>query len=182
MTENKDAFIESTEPKYYCYNHPQRETWLRCNRCDRPICSECAVLTPTGYRCKECIRGQQKHFDTAQWLDYPLAVATAGVLSFLGSYLAGFLWFFILMAAPIVGVVIAEAVRWVVRRRRSKLLWQVTTVAVVVGSLPLLVVALLPLFLGGSLGSLITLLFRGAYTLLVTTSFYYRLTGIRLGR
>ena len=32
------------------------------------------------------------------------------------------------------------------------------------------------------LGSLVTLLFRGAYCVLVTTSFYYRLTGIRLGR
>lgn len=179
---NNDAQQESAEPIYYCYNHPQRETRLRCNRCNRPICSECAVLTPTGYRCKECIRGQQKTFDNAQWLDYPLGVATAGVLSFLGSYLAGFLWFFVLMAAPIVGVVIAEAVRWVIHRRRSRLLRQVTTVAVVVGSLPLLVVALLPLFWGGLSGSIVTLLFRGAYTVLVTTSFYYRLTGIRLGR
>ncbi len=134
MSEENKSFMADTTPKYYCYNHPQRETMLRCNRCERPICSECAVLTPTGYRCKECIRGQQKTFDTAQWLDYPLAVAAAGVLSFLGSYLAGFLWFFILMAAPIVGVIIAEAVRWVVHRRRSRLLWQVTTVAVVVGS------------------------------------------------
>lgn len=182
MSQENQANFEDPTPKLYCYNHPQRETMLRCNRCNRPICSECAVLTPTGYRCRECIRGQQKNFDTARALDYPLAVIVAGVLSFLGSYLAGFLWFFILMAAPIVGVVIAEAVRWVVHRRRSKLLSQVTTVAVVVGSLPLLVVALLPLFLGNPLGSLITLIFRGAYTALVTTSFYYRLTGIRLGQ
>lgn len=155
---------------------------LRCNRCERPICSECAVLTPTGYRCKECIRGQQKTFDTSRPMDYPLAVIVAGVLSFLGSYLAGFLWFFILMAAPIVGVIIAEAVRGVVHKRRSKLLSQVTMVAVIVGSLPLLMVALLPLLTGGSLGSIITIILRGVYTALVTTSFYYRLTGIRLGR
>lgn len=177
-----DPFTVDTTPKLYCYNHPQRETMLRCNRCERPICSECAVLTPTGYRCKECIRGQQKTFDTSRTMDYPLAVVVAGVLSFLGSYLAGFLWFFILMAAPIVGVIIAEAVRGVVHKRRSKLLSQVTTVAVVVGSLPLLMVALLPLLTGGSLGSIITIILRGVYTALVTTSFYYRLTGIRLGR
>lgn len=168
--------------KTYCYTHPQRETMLRCNRCERPICIECAVLTPTGYRCKECIRGQQKTFDTARWLDYPLAVAVAGVMSFLGSFLAGFMWFFILMAAPIVGVIIAEAVRWVVRKRRSRLLWQVTTAAVVVGSLPLLFVALLPLLMGGSVGSIMGLVLRGLYTILVTSSFYYRLTGIQLGR
>ena len=177
-----DPYSVETTPKLYCYNHPQRETMLRCNRCERPICNECAVLTPTGYRCKECIRGQQKTFDTSRPLDLPLAVIVAGVLSFLGSFLAGFLWFFVLMAAPIVGVIIAEAVRWVVRRRRSKLLWRAATVAVVVGSLPLLLAALLPLLLGGSVGSIVGILIRGLYTVLVTSSFYYRLTGIQLGR
>ena len=177
-----DPISVETTPKLYCYIHPQRETMLRCNRCERPICNECAVLTPTGYRCKECIRGQQKTFDTSRPLDLPLAVIVAGVLSFLGSFLAGFLWFFVLMAAPIVGVIIAEAVRWVVGRRRSKLLWRAATVAVVVGSLPLLLAALLPLLLGGSVGSIVGILIRGLYTVLVTSSFYYRLTGIQLGR
>ena len=50
----------------YCYVHPNRPTSLRCNRCERPICAECAVRTPTGYRCPECIRSQQKIFDTAK--------------------------------------------------------------------------------------------------------------------
>ena len=51
-----------------------------------PICSECAVLTPTGYRCKECVRGQQKVFDTARWIDYPLAIVIAGVLLLSGQH------------------------------------------------------------------------------------------------
>jgi hypothetical protein len=33
-----------------------RETLLRCNRCDRPMCTECAVQHPVGLRCKECIK------------------------------------------------------------------------------------------------------------------------------
>ncbi len=32
----------------YCYVHPNRPTSLRCNRCNRPICADCAILTPTG--------------------------------------------------------------------------------------------------------------------------------------
>ncbi len=36
-----------------CANHPNRETMLRCNRCEKPICIHCAVLTEVGYRCKE---------------------------------------------------------------------------------------------------------------------------------
>lgn len=38
----------------YCTNHPSRETLLRCNRCSKPICPECAVRHPVGLRCKDC--------------------------------------------------------------------------------------------------------------------------------
>lgn len=112
---------EETET-LYCYNHPQRETMLRCNRCERPICNSCAVLTPTGYRCVECVRGQQKIFNTARPLDYVLAVVVAFALSLLGSFIARFIGFFIFFVAPIVGIIIAEVVRLVVNRRRSRLL------------------------------------------------------------
>ena len=61
------------ENKLYCYVHPDRETLLRCNNCERPICTQCAVLTPTGYRCKECIRSQQKKFETAENSDLVIA-------------------------------------------------------------------------------------------------------------
>jgi hypothetical protein len=40
----------------HCTWHPERETLLRCNRCDRPMCTECAVQHPVGLRCKECIK------------------------------------------------------------------------------------------------------------------------------
>ncbi|NMC80798.1 MAG: hypothetical protein GYA59_15660 [Chloroflexi bacterium] len=110
---------DETTPTY-CVNHPQRPTMLRCNRCERPICAECAVLTPTGYRCKDCVRSQQKIFDTARWIDYPLAIGIAGGLSYLGSYLASFVGFFTIFLAPIAGVIIGEAIRWVVGRRRGE--------------------------------------------------------------
>ena len=34
----------------YCEKHPDREARLRCNRCNRLMCTQCAVRTPTGYR------------------------------------------------------------------------------------------------------------------------------------
>jgi hypothetical protein len=163
-----------------CYNHPDRETMLRCNRCNRPICTSCAVLTPTGYRCKECVRGQQKIFDTAQWYDYPLAFVVAGVLSFLGSFAASFLGFFTLFIAPVVGVILAEAVRWVVGRRRSKRLYQVAIAGALAGALPLLLMGLIPLFFGSGIGSLLSLLWPGAYVFLVISTAYYRLSGIQI--
>ncbi|MGD0003461.1 MAG: hypothetical protein ABSE06_04445 [Anaerolineaceae bacterium] len=171
---------EETTPKLYCYVHPDRETLLRCNRCERPICSQCAVLTPTGYRCKNCVRGQQKVFDTAQSTDFIAAAGIAVVLSFLGSLVAGVMGFFTIFIAPIAGVIIAEAVRWAVHRRRSRSLFQTAAGAAALGSLPLLALALLPLLVGGGIGGLLGLIYRGLYTVLVTTSVYYRLGGVEI--
>lgn len=168
-----------------CINHPQRQTMLRCSRCDNPICPSCAVLTPTGYRCQSCVRSQQKVFETAKGYDYPLAFVIAGGLSLLGSYAASFLGFFTIFVAPVAGVIIAEAVRTVVHRRRSKRLFQTAVVAAVLGSLPMLFVNLagLLLFSAGGLGSLFALLpliWQAVYTFLVASSTYYRLSGIKI--
>ena len=175
--------IEDATPKTYCVNHPNRETMLRCNRCERPICAECAVLTETGYRCKDCVRGQQKIFDTSKWYDYPLSMAAAAVLGFAGSYFIGYIGFFTIFVAPIIGVVIAEAVRWIVRRRRSRSLFLTATLSAALASLLIPLLALLASLLTGGLGgALLGMIWQLVFTALMTSSLYYRLTGIQIGR
>ncbi len=163
----------------YCANHPNIETSLRCNRCEKPICPRCAVSTPTGYRCRECVHGQQKVFETSLWYDFLSASILGGGLSFLGSMIVPNFWLFTIILTPVAGVIIAEAVRLAVRRRRSRRLFQVAAIAVAVGSLPLLATGLLYL-LSGSLGSIWVVLLRGAYTFIVTSTVYYRLAGIQI--
>ena len=41
-------------PPLRCARHPDTETFLRCGRCDTPICGRCAVQTPVGARCRTC--------------------------------------------------------------------------------------------------------------------------------
>jgi hypothetical protein len=160
--------------KMYCANHPDVETTLRCNKCDKPICAKCAVLTPTGYRCKECIRGQQKIFDTATWVDYPLTITVVAILAFLGSLIAYRIGFFVILLAPAAGGVIAEIARLITHRRRSRRLFILAGVAAVVGCLPLGVQFILQL-------NLLGLLWHLAYAILMTSAFYARLAGIRIG-
>jgi len=178
---------EGTESKLFCYRHPDRETLLRCNRCEKPICSSCATLTPTGYRCVECVRSQQKVFDTAKWIDYPISMLIAFVFAFIGSYFASFLGFFTLFIGPIFGILIAEVVRRVLNKRRSKNLFMWVTAAAIFGSLPYVILYLFDIALsfgGGGSGlffsGMFPLLWRGVYTFLVASTLYYRLSGIRV--
>ena len=167
----------------FCVNHSNRETLLRCNKCNQPICIQCAVRTPTGYRCKSCVRGQQKKFITAQPSDYILAPLIAAILSLIGSYLVGFLGFITIFAAPFFGLAIVRAVQAVIKNRRSDTLFIVTAVAGAIGSLPLLVRMLYPMI--GTLYSgefnfffLLPMMWQTAYSVLITGSLYYRLKGI----
>ena len=43
-----------------CYRHPDRETYLSCSNCGRPICSDCSHEAPVGQKCPECLRAGGK--------------------------------------------------------------------------------------------------------------------------
>jgi hypothetical protein len=181
MTDRTDTTVTSL----YCANHPNIETTLRCNRCEKPICAKCARLTPTGYRCNECVRGQQKVFENAYWYDYPLAFLLAGILSFIGSLIVPRLGFFTIFLAPVAGTIIAEVIRRVVRRRRARLLFRLAIAGTILGAAPLFLLNLLPLFGalsqgGGGVFGLLPLVWQGLYIFMATSTMYYRLSGIRV--
>ena len=166
----------------YCYVHPTRETSLRCNNCERPICAQCAVRTPTGYRCKECVRERQKTFETAEWYDFVFGFLIAAVLSAIAAFLVtliggiGFFgWFLIAAGAPTAAVAIAEGVRRVTNRRRSRPLFLTVAAGVILGALPVILFQVLR-------GDLFGILFQVIYLILATPVVYTRLSGIQLFR
>jgi len=143
------------ETVLYCANHPSVSTMLRCNRCGKPICVRCAVRTPVGYRCKQCVGQQQAVFYTGGGVDYLFGALIALILGGLAGFLMLALgaWFFALILGPAIGIGIAEVVRFAVRRRRSKYLWLAVSAGIVAGAVPGLLLGL------GGLGlwSLLTL-------------------------
>jgi hypothetical protein len=166
--------MTAAPPPMYCANHPNVETSLRCNKCEKPICAKCAILTPTGYRCKECVKAQQKIFETAVWFDYPLVFIIVVVMAYLGSLIAARIGFFTILLAPAAGAIIAEVIRFVTRHRRSKQLFILAAIAAVVGCLPISLQFLQHFILLG-------FIYQVIYAVLMTSTLYARLAGIRIG-
>jgi membrane associated rhomboid family serine protease len=59
MTIPPDAWrhggAQMPSPVQVCVRHPDRETGLRCVRCDRPACSACMREASVGYQCIDCV-------------------------------------------------------------------------------------------------------------------------------
>ncbi|MGA2111829.1 MAG: B-box zinc finger protein [Anaerolineales bacterium] len=167
----------------FCAYHPNRPATLRCNRCGNPICPQCAILTPVGYRCKSCIRTQQQVFETARWFDFVIAFAISAFLAGLSSVVIGFLGIFVILVAPLVGVAIGSILQRLLRGHRSRYMPLTAGVGAAVGCLPQVFLYLLP-FLGGGLGGiaggLLGLVFALAYVVLLIGALLASLRGIRL--
>ncbi len=110
---------ESDDPSpLYCYRHPKSETYVRCGRCDQPICPKCAVQGPVGFRCRQCglVKSATISSFTPQQLALGLAIPIGGgvILGFLG----GQVGFYSIFIAFFAGAFLAEGfVRFVGMKR-----------------------------------------------------------------
>lgn len=127
-----------------CTVHPTVETSLRCNKCGRPMCSRCAVRTPVGYRCRECVRGQQAVYFNAQPADPVIQAIIAAVLGGITTVLIGlvgmgflgfFAWLIAFWAGSAAGALIADLAYRAVGKRRGRYSWLVVAGAIALSGL-----------------------------------------------
>jgi len=110
--------IDGDAGPLYCYRHPKSETYVRCGRCDQPICLKCAVQGPVGFRCRQCglVKSATISSFTPRQLALGLAIPIGGG-AILG-YLGGQLGFFSIFIAFFAGGFLAEGfVRFVGMKR-----------------------------------------------------------------
>jgi membrane associated rhomboid family serine protease len=56
---NETGWGAAAEVAPSCYRHPGTETFIRCQRCERPVCIQCQIQAPVGVICPECLSQAQ---------------------------------------------------------------------------------------------------------------------------
>src|SRR3954471_4183864 len=99
-----EGSTQGTDDPPHCYRHPTKETYVRCVRCDRPICPECMNSASVGFQCPECVRSGRASVRTPQgvyggrmwttpYVTYALIIANVaifGIMSANGGVSVGF--------------------------------------------------------------------------------------------
>jgi hypothetical protein len=123
------------DERLYCFRHPDRETWIRCGRCDKPICVKCGMMGPVGMRCRDCgkLRNDPLTSFTPPQLALGIAAATgAGIIGGLVGLQAGF---FVLFIGPFAGGLIGESVMRVTGYKRGPVMQSIVIGGIVVGAI-----------------------------------------------
>src|SRR6188768_91474 len=129
---------EQAEQLTYCEVHPDRETSLRCNKCGRLMCPDCAVPTPVGYRCKQCVRQHDDKFFSASQNDYVIIAAVCGIVSAIAAAIVlqiGIPSLFLIFIAIPLGGGISELGLRLTQRRRGRQSANIAAASVVIGGL-----------------------------------------------
>lgn len=111
-----------------CYNHPDRETGLRCISCERPICAECVRPAAVGQLCPECARARRPvnyQVGAGQIVIAAVAALIYGLLvTLLGSLVLGMVGFFGFIIAfllgPVAGDLLARLIDRLTHNKRGR--------------------------------------------------------------
>ena len=138
MTTVQPTNTAPAEELTYCEVHPDRETALRCNKCGRLMCVECAVQTPVGYRCRQCVRQHEdKFYKATSNDDIKVFVVCAGIMAIAGAIFSAVslgLFLALIVGFPAGGAVSEVALR-VVQRRRGRYSGQIGAAGAAIGGL-----------------------------------------------
>jgi hypothetical protein len=123
-----------------CAADPSVETYLRCGRCEKPICPRCLIQTPVGARCRDCAQLRKLPMFQVGPIDYlrgiggGLAAGVAGGLAvtFI-QRLVPIFGFLSIMFLAALGYAVGTAVAKSTRRKQGTWLGVVAALAVPIG-------------------------------------------------
>ena len=110
MTATSIAETPIDDDRLFCYRHPDRETWIRCGRCDRPICTSCAMQGPVGSRCRQCGKLAFDPLTSFTPTQVALGIGTAVGGGLIAGFIGARIGFFSLFIGYFAGMFIADLV------------------------------------------------------------------------
>jgi hypothetical protein len=149
-----------------CANHPKETTYVRCGRCDKPICVRCMVDSPVGKKCRECARFRT-HLSTAAPRQVALAFLAAVVVAVPAGAVMQHLPLLILPAF-VYGYLVAQAALMAGQRSRSAAVQLATGAAALIGGIVGAGIGVLPAAPGQAPAGLFWSLDLNLFTLLNT--------------
>ena len=61
MSRERSVSEGSANPDNFCYRHPDRQSFVLCQRCGRTICADCQTPAAVGVHCPECMRESRQN-------------------------------------------------------------------------------------------------------------------------
>ena len=119
----------------FCYRHPDRETWVRCGRCDQPICTRCAMQGPVGLRCRTCGKPSRDALTSLTARQTAIGAVVAMGLGAAVGYFGAQLGLFMIVIGFFAGTFIAEALDRTLGIKRGPRILTIAIGGVVIGGL-----------------------------------------------
>lgn len=122
-----------------CAAHPTIETYLRCGKCEKPICPRCMIQTPVGARCRSCAGLRRlpmfdvRPMDLVRGFFSAVAASAAGGVALLYLLAMPGVGFFGFILMALLGYGVGEAASAAARRRRGRSLGWATVLALPIG-------------------------------------------------
>lgn len=133
MTTDAATADLSEPPPLYCYRHPDRETWVRCGRCDQPICTRCSMQGPVGLRCRTCGKPSRDALASLKPSQIAIGLSVATGLGAVVGYFGAQRGLFMIVIGFFAGTIIAEALDRTVGIKRGPRILALAITGIVIG-------------------------------------------------
>jgi len=118
----------------HCYRHPDRETRILCGRCERPICTRCAIQGPVGFRCKQCGTLAYDPLTSLRPTQIVVGLAVSIGLAAVAGYIAAQIGYFGIIIGFFAGGFIAEAVTRLIGFKHGTRIMTVVIGGIIIGA------------------------------------------------
>jgi hypothetical protein len=126
--------VEADDGRMFCYRHPTVETWLRCGRCDQPICGKCAVQGPVGSRCRQCGRVANDPLTSFTPRQVVIGTGVSVVAGAVAGFVGAYIGFFSIVIGYFAGRFVADIVTRAIGYKRGPIMLAILFTGILLGT------------------------------------------------